>query len=309
MFAVVVRKYGGPESLELVEVAIPEPGPGEVRIKVAAAAVNPVDIATRAGFFAGVIGERPTVGIGWDVAGTVDAVGSEVTTFAVADKVVALLDEIAVDLGTYAEYVVLAAGAVAHAPTLVDPVAASTLPLNALTAEQALDLLALTAGQALLITGAAGALGGYAVTLAHRRGLRVFATAAAHDEVAVREFGADVFVARTTDLSSAVRAVLPGGVDGVLDAARIGLAARDCVRDGGSFVAVNDPDMPPSVRGITVQTVHVHHDGNRLAELVQAVDAGTISPRVTKILPLAQASEAHRLVEKGGLRGRIVLVP
>jgi NADPH:quinone reductase len=306
MRAVVVRKYGGPEALEVVDVAVPEPGAGEVRIKVAAAAVNPVDIATRAGAFAERIGDRPTVGIGWDVAGTVDAVGPDVSGFAYGASVIALLDTLAVDLGTYAEYVIVPATSVAPAPTSVDPVAASTLALNALTAEQALDLLALPESATLLVTGAAGGLGGYTVALARRRGLRVVANASSADEKAI---GADLFVARGDDVAKRVRELVPGGVDAVLDAAELRDPALDAVRDGGGYIAVNDPATPESVRDINVQTVHIHHDGPRLAELARQVDAGTLAVRVATTFGLEQAADAHRLLEKGGIRGRIVLIP
>jgi NADPH:quinone reductase-like Zn-dependent oxidoreductase len=306
MRAVVVKQYGGPEALEVVDVAVPEPGAGEVRIKVAAATVNPVDVATREGVFAGVIGERPTVGIGWDVAGTIDAVGPEVTGISHGDKVIALLDALAVDLGTYAEFVIVAASSVAAAPTSVDPVTASTLGLNALTAEQALDLLALPEKATLLVTGAAGGLGGYTVALARRRGLRVVANAGQADEKAI---GADLFVPRGEDVAKKVREFVPGGVDGALDAAELGGPALAAVRDGGGYIAVNDPATPGSVRDINVQTVHIHHDGPRLAELARAVDAGRLDVRVATTFALEQAADAHRLLEKGGVRGRIVLIP
>jgi len=309
MRAVVVRNYGGPEKLELLDFATPEPGAGEVRIKVAAAAVNPVDLETRAGAFAAVIGERDTLGLGWDIAGTIDAVGPGVTGFAAGAQVVALLDKIAVDTGAYAEYVVLDAAAAAPAPRGADPAAASTFPLNALTAEQALDLVDLAPGATLLVTGGAGGLGGFTINLARQRGLRVVTTASAADETAVREFGAELFVPRTADLGAAVRALVPGGVDGAIDPATIGVAALDAVRDGGKFVAVTDPHTPATARGITVATQHVHHDGARLATLSEAVVAGTLPLRVADTFPLAEAAQAHQLLEKGGVRGRIVLLP
>ena len=309
MRAIVIRQYGGPENLEVADVAIPEPRTGEILIKVAAAGVNPIDPVTRAGFFGGTLGELPISGFGWDVAGTVDATGGGVTEFGHGDKVIALLNATAVELGTYAEYVVVPAASAALAPSSVDAPAAATLPLNALTADQALDLLALEPGQTVLVTGAAGGVGGYVVPLAHRRGLRVVATASATDEATVRGFGADVFVPRTEKLADAVRNAVPGGVDGAIDAAQIGVAALDAVRDGGRFVPVTDPATPEPARGITVQKVEIRPDGQRLAELARLVDAGELALRVATTVPLADAAEAHRLLEKGGLRGRIVLVP
>ncbi len=236
MRAVIVRSFGGPEVLEVAEVAVPEPGPGLVRIRVSAAAVNPVDVATRSGALhaAGPLPARPVVGIGWDVAGVVDVAGGP---FAVGDEVVGLRDRLPLPLGAQAEYLVLDASVVARAPRTVSLVEASTLPLNGLTAWQALDLLAVPPGGTVLVTGAGGAVGGFAVQLAVARGLRVVALAG--DEELARSFGASWFVPRgVADLGGAVRALVPGGVDGVVDAAVLGVEALDAVRGGGSFVSV-----------------------------------------------------------------------
>uniref|UniRef100_UPI003672F38C alcohol dehydrogenase catalytic domain-containing protein n=2 Tax=Bacillati TaxID=1783272 RepID=UPI003672F38C len=153
MRAVVVNSFGGPEAVRVVESEVPEPGARQVRIKVAAAALNPVDAGVRAGVFGGA-GKR--IGLGWDVAGTVDAVGVA-SAWSVGDEVVALDYGMVKPLGTHAEYVVVDTDAVALAPASVDAVHAATLPLNALTAAQALDLLELAPGRSLLVTGAAGA--------------------------------------------------------------------------------------------------------------------------------------------------------
>ncbi|MDN2502427.1 NADP-dependent oxidoreductase, partial [Nocardia nova] len=215
MRAVVVRRVGGPEALEVVRVAIPEPGPRQVRIRVEAAAVNPVDIATRSGALieAGLMAPREIIGIGWDAAGIVDRVGPEVTTFAVGQRVVGLRDLLDRSLGAYAEYLVLDTDAVAPAPPGVDATEAATLPLNALTAHQALALLDLRAGDTLLVTGAAGAVGGFAVELGVRAGLRVVAQVADEDAAFVRGLGAEWTVSRASaDLAGEIRALVPGGV-------------------------------------------------------------------------------------------------
>ena len=187
-------------------------------------------------------------------------------------------------------------------------VAAATLPLNAQTAEQSLDLLGLNPGQTLLITGAAGGLGAFTVSLARERRLRIIATASASDETLVRSLGANFFIPREEDLAQAVHSIVPDGVDGVLDAAHAAEALAG-VRDDGSFVAVNYPHTPETTRGIKVHTIQVLHDGKELSRLVKAVDDGKLSLRVAKTLPLAEAAEAHRLLEKGGTKGKIVLIP
>jgi NADPH:quinone reductase-like Zn-dependent oxidoreductase len=312
MRAVVVRSYGGPEALELADVPEPQPGRGQLRIRVAAAAVNPVDAFVRQGGMAaarpGVIRDREYLGIGWDVAGTVDAVGPDVTAFGPGDRVIGLRDRLDQSLGGYAEQVVLDAADVAPAPEGVDSAAASTLPLNGLTAIQALDLLGLTAGQTVLVTGAAGGLGGLITELAAMRGLRVIAAAGDGDEKLVRELGAAAFVPRSADLPAAVRDLVPGGVDAAFDAAVLGYPALDAVRAGGSFAAFSGP-APTSLRGIRVTAVHIHADGAALAALSALAAAGKLTLRVGGTYPLADAGLAQQRLAAGGVRGRLVLVP
>ena len=156
MKAVIIHGYGGPDVIELADVPVPQPGTGQVRIRVHAAPVHPVDIATRAGRLAehGLMATSGDVGLGWDLAGVVDALGLEADQFAAGDAVVGMRDLLTAPVGAQAEQVVLDINAVAPAPRSVTPVEASTIPLNSLTADQALDLLALRSGQWLLVTGA-----------------------------------------------------------------------------------------------------------------------------------------------------------
>jgi NADPH:quinone reductase len=311
MKAVVVRRYGGPEALELVDLPVPQPGHDQVRIRVEAAAVNPVDIATRAGWLAehGLMVATGDVGIGWDLAGIIDAVGPGVDRFSAGDRVIGMRDLLTAPIGAQAEQVVLDADAVALAPRSASPVEASTLPLNGLTAAQALDLLALRPGQWLLVTGAAGALGGFALELAALRRIQTVAVAGPQDEELVRRLGADRFVARTESLGRAVRQVLPGGADGALDAALVGVSALDAVRDGGSFVAVAAGAAPTPLRGTRVENVWIRTDGPKLAELAALVDAGKLTPRVAATHPIEEVAAAHKRLAAGGVRGRIVVQP
>jgi len=199
---------------------------------------------------------------------------------AVGTAVIGLSDLLGLPLKTHGEHVVLDASAVAPAPRGLDPVAASTIALNALTADQALDALALPAGSTLLVTGAAGAVGGYAVQLARHRGLEVVACAAAADEELVRELGAQGFVPRGADLPTAVRALVPGGVDGVVDAAPVGAAAHEVLRNRGAFAHLAATPAPAPLRGARVHTVLITADGARWRELVGLVEAGVIGTRV-----------------------------
>lgn len=311
MRAIVVRAAGGPEALELVDVPVPAAGVGQVRVCVEAAAVNPVDVATRSGSLvaAGLMAPRKVTGLGWDVAGRVDEVGPGVTAFAPGDQVIGVRDRLDVSLGTYAEFVVLDAAAVAAAPTGLPAVEAATLPLNGLTALQALDLLDPEPGATLLVTGAAGAVGGYAVELAALRGLRVVACAGARDEEFVRGAGARWFVPRTADLAEAVRTLVPGGVDAALDAAVAGIPALGAVRNRGAFVSVVGGAAPVPLRGISVAEQWIAADAEALARLSSLAGAGHLTTRVADTLPLHEAARAHRRLAEGGIRGRLVLVP
>ncbi|ACZ91957.1 NADP-dependent oxidoreductase [Streptosporangium roseum] len=311
MRAVVVRSFGGPEVLEIEEVPVPGTGAGQVRIRVEAAGVNPVDVAVRTGLLveAGLAERREVHGVGWDVAGVVEEIGAGVTGFAPGDRVIGLADRLDLPLGAYAEQIVLDAGAVAPAPARATPEQAATLPLNGLTADQALDLAGLTTGQTLLVTGAAGGVGGYAVELAVTRGLRVVAVAGAGDEELVRSLGAEFFVPRDAELGSAVRELVPGGTHGAIDAAAVGTATLTAVRNGGSLVAVLGGAAPVPLRGTRVANVWIRADGARLAELARLADEGRLTLRVAGALPLAEAAAAHERLAAGGLRGRLVLLP
>jgi NADPH:quinone reductase-like Zn-dependent oxidoreductase len=309
MRAVVVRSFGGPDALEITDVPVPVPGPGQVRIRVAAAAVNPVDVATRGGYLTAFATERAVTGIGWDVAGEIDEVGVGVIGLRQGDRVIGLSDLVDLPLGTYADAVVLDADAVAPAPESATPAQASTLPLNGLTALQVLDLLDFRPNGTVLVTGAAGGLGGFVTELAAARGWHVVATAGPADEDLVRSLGAQDFVPRGVELAPAVRALVPGGVHAVVDAAVLGIAAHSALCGGGTFVAVIAGVAPPPLRGTRVVNVWIRANDPRLADLVSLVDKGELTLRVAETVPLDSVADAHRRFEAGGVRGRLVLEP
>ncbi|MEG3627312.1 NADP-dependent oxidoreductase [Streptomyces poriticola] len=296
MRAAVVTSFGGPEAVRIVDAEVPQPGAREVRIKVAAASLNPVDAAVRDGVFGGA---GTSLGLGWDVAGAVDAAGAE-AGWSAGEEVVALDAGMIKPLGTHAEYVVVPAEAVARAPRTADAVHAATLPLNALTAAQALDLLEPTRGSSLLITGAAGAVGGYAVQLAARRGVTVTALAREDDAAFVRSLGAAHFTGGEVGAAS---------FDAVLDTAVLGARALGWVRDGGAYAGVIPGAAPAAERGVRVDAVEVAADGARLAELVRLVEEGVLTLRVAERYALEDAAKAHARLAEGGVRGRLVLVP
>ncbi|MGA6204324.1 NADP-dependent oxidoreductase [Nocardia testacea] len=305
MRAVVARGYGGPEVLQIVDVDIPEPGAGQVRIKVEAAAVNPVDLATRSGALveAGLMAPREITGMGWDVAGEIERLGPDVDGFTAGQKVIGLRDLLDVSLGAYADYVVLDAAAVAAAPTGLSAVEAATLPLNGLTAAQSLDLLALSEGDTLLVTGATGAVGGFAVQLAAQQGAQVIAQGS--DADFLRSVGARWTLPRDADLVVEARRLVPGGVHAALDTAGAGIRALAAIRNRGRFVTVVGGPDPVPLRGITVHHEWIHADGKALARIA----GQKLTTRVAETLPLHAATEAHTRLAAGRVSGRLVLTP
>lgn len=293
MRAALVRTTGAPDTIEIADVPTPEPGPGEIRIAVAAAAVNPVDLATRNGYLHGLGLITLPAALGWDVAGVVDAVG-EGADLPVGTRVAAVHVGFDKRYGGYGEMLVVPASAAAVVPDGLDLVAAATVPLNGLTASQALDLLG---PGTLLVTGAAGAVGGYALRLAADRGWRVTGLGRPGDEEFVRGTGA----AFTTSLE--------GEYDVVLDAIPLGEPALALVRDGGTFVGVHPANLPAVARDVRVLGVSGEADRAVLADLLARTATGALPARVHDVLPLAAAGKAHALVEAGGVRGRVVLVP
>jgi NADPH:quinone reductase-like Zn-dependent oxidoreductase len=288
----------GHDEVQVVEVPDPVPGAGEVLVELIATAVQPIDpfFATEAGRQAfGVTGE---VGLGWDLSGRVVATGRDVTTLQVGDVVAALDDQLFAPDRTQADLVVLDTEAVAVVPEGLAPLAAATVPLNALTAAQALDLFGEPAGRTLLVTGAGGAVGGYAVALAASAGWQVTGLGRPRDEEFIRSTGA----AFTTQLDLTA-------YDAVLDPASIGEAAVAAVTDGGAYVGVQSTAVPEPQRGVRTTSVLVHRDSERLAELLQRSAAGELEVRVAGTVPLDEAATAYEKVAAGGQRGRWLLVP
>jgi NADPH:quinone reductase-like Zn-dependent oxidoreductase len=298
--AAVVRIPGGPDAIEIIDVPVVEPGPGEVRIRVAAAAVNPVDLGVAAGRFhaMGLINQPERTGLGWDFAGTVDATGPG-ADLVVGTRVAGLVSGFDRDFGTYAEQLVVPASDLAVVPEGLDLVTASTVPLNGLAAAQIVDLLgdAPADGNRLLVTGAAGAVGGYVASLAPDRGWQVTGLARAEDEAFVRSLGANF----TTHAER--------GWDAVADGAVLQEEGLALVRDGGAFVGVSPSAVPATERGITVVVVVAHADGPRLADLLARAASGELPARAHAVVPMDEVADAHRAVAKGGVRGRYVLKP
>lgn len=308
--AVGFTEFGDPSVVRVLTVPMPEPGPGQVRVRVAAATVNPTDLGFRHG------GRRmggdlqPPYIPGMELAGVIDATGPSAGSWQAGDRVMAAVSPWEPGGGAQAGYRVVDADQLARVPDGISLEAAATLPMNGMTVRAALDMLALPPGSTLAVTGSAGAVGGYAIQLGTHEGLAVTGDAApGPDEDLVRSFGARHVVARGEAMASAVRALYPSGVDAVLDAALLGPAILPAVRDGGQLLAVR-PFQGETERDIKISLVLVGqhlHEGSRLAELAELAAKGVLTLRIAEVLPAERAAEAHRRLEAGGVRGRLVL--
>jgi NADPH:quinone reductase-like Zn-dependent oxidoreductase len=310
MRAIGVMEFGGPDSLQVVDLPERHAGPGQVRVRVHAAAVNPTDTLHASGARAEQLrasGPPPYVP-GMDVAGVVDEVGEGVDALSVSDAVMAIVVPEG-SHGGYSSSLVLPAESVVPVPAGASFAEAATVPMNALTARMTLDLLALPAGASLAVTGAAGAYGGVTVQLAKTEGLFVIADASEADEEIVRGLGADVVVRRGDDVAERIREVVPAGVDAIADGSIQNELLLPAVRDGGGFATLRA--WPgPAERDITIHTVRVReYARNReaLDRIRQLVEAGKVTMRLAATYPAEQAGDAHRRLAAGGTRGRLVL--
>src|SRR3954464_5612742 len=309
MRAAGVTEFGGPEALHVVDVPAEPLGPGQVRLRVQAAAVNPPDTHARAGAYAGrdPVKTPPWVP-GMDVAGVVTEVGEGVEHLAVGDPAMGIVVPFGPH-GAYREDKVLPGNSVVRAPEGVDAVAASTLPMNGLTARLALDLMGLAPGQVLAVTGAAGAFGGYVVQLAKADGLTVVADASEADERLVRDLGADVVVRRGDDVADRIREQFADGVDGLADGSVQDALVLPAVRDGGAVATVRGyrGDGQRDVRMFPTLVRRVAEDRPALDRLRRQAEDGGVALRVGQTSQADKGAEAHLLLERGGVRGRLVL--
>ncbi|QFU87067.1 zinc-binding dehydrogenase [Amycolatopsis sp. YIM 10] len=296
-FALVSKSDNAAPSLE--EVVLPALGPGDLRVRVTAASVDPVDPLYAGGPARAIFGLTGTVGIGFSLTGVVVATGAEVTGFSVGDRVAAVHGDLGAPARAHAEETVVPAKAAAPLPGDLDPVDAAALPLNALTATQLVDHLGPAEGRTLLVTGAAGAVGGYAVALAARAGWTVTGLARESDRTFVLSAGARGLITE-----------LPGpSFDAVVDGAVLQSAAVGAIRDGGAFAGVPSAAPATAERGIDVGILSVEPDGEQLAELLDLAVRGVLALRVAGRVPLADAATAYDKVAGGGQRGRWLLVP
>ncbi len=313
MKAIGLHQYGGPGVLQTVELPTPHPTAGQVRVKVLAAGINPVDEMLRSGDLAGWYGDTPRPYIpGMDIAGIIDEIGTDVDAalgVSVGQQVVGIVDNFG-SYGAYSEYVCLPARSVMPRPANASIPEAGSFLMNALTARNALDNLDLPQGSTILVTGAAGAVGAYAVALAKADGFAPIAVAAPADEAFVLEQGAVAVIPRGEQLATRIRERFPDGVDAVVDAACILPQILPAVHDGGSIIILRPAEDQTLERGIRTKFVNVRDrstDHEAIARIGQQVAAGLLPLRVATVFLASEAVAAHRMRDAGGVRGRIVL--
>ena len=311
MKALATTEFGGPEALVLIDLPDPAAEPGKVLIRVRAAAVNPTDALIRSGEHVRMFGRTapPPYVPGMDAAGDVVAIGAGVDTdLKVGDRVMAFIAPIG-SYGAYSEMLAVPANSVVKAPEGLNEVESATILMNAMTARVAIDTLDLDAGSTVLITGAAGTFGGYAVQLAKEAGLTVVADASEADEATVAGFGADIVLPRGDDIAQRVRDRFPEGVDGAIDGALLNERLAPAVRDGGTVVTLRmySGEAERGVKLVPIRSKMHAEEREKLEEIRELVEQGKLTIRVAGVYPKEQAAEAHRRLEQGGIRGRIVI--
>ena len=305
MLVAEVGAFGGPEAFRLAERPDPQAGPGQVVVRVRAANVNPTDLAVRDGSVVRRMPDvTPPVVPGWDVAGEVAEVGEGVSGLAVGQRVTGMLHwpRTKGAIGAYSELLPMPADWVVPIPEGMDDATAATIPLNALTADQALRIIDPAPGTTLLVTGASGAVGAFGAQLAVQKGLRVIAQAGRDDEDFVWSLGVEEVLPRDADLTAIDE------VDNVLDAVPLGPVAATRLAEGGTAVFTRGI-QGEAPAGRRFEVVLVEPDQAALRRVVADVADGLLATRVAQVLPLGEAGRAHELTEAGGNRGKILLAP
>ena len=313
MKAMIIEEYGGPQNLKLDEVPRPVPGDDQVLIEIVCAGVNPVDWKFREGLLAEFYPFEFPIILGSDAAGTISALGRNVTGFAVGEKVFVASWKEEDSFGSYAESIAADAVSVAPMPENLTFAEAAGVPLAALTAWQALfDFAGLTAGDVVLVHAAAGGVGSFAVQFAKHAGATVLGTASRANHGYVTGLGADAVIDyRSDDVVAAIMAAHPDGIDVVLDA--VGGAAQseafEVLKPGGVLVSVVGPPDPALAEEHKVRAddIMFSADGRQLREIAALIEAGAVKPTAVKEIPFEEAARAQVESRAGHVRGKLVL--
>lgn len=304
MRVIAFDQPGGPDVLRVRELPPPAVGADELLVRVTHAAVNPADTMLRAGLTPPPAGPGPYMP-GWDMSGIVVSAPPS-STHRRGDRVMAAVDPLRESGGSYAELVRVPARSAIPVPASWSAVTAAAAPMNALTAIQALRLGEAEAARTILVTGGAGVLGGFVRDLLRDRTTPLYVDCLPpHRD----DIESAIVLGRGPGLDDRLRRIRPEGVDLVIDCAVTGTEAEDCLRDGGRLVCVR-PHRGPADRGVVIARTRVALELENRAALATVADAAAgdiLRPRIADVLPVERAAEAHRLLERGGLPGRIVL--
>lgn len=305
MKAITISSYGGADVMELTEQPDPIVGPDYVLVRVKASSVNPVDYKIREGYLQGAFPSHLPMILGWDVAGVVEKVGPAVREFAEGDEVIGYVRKDSIEHGTYAELVSAHVRHLARKPASATFEEAAALPLAGLTALQSLRLAQVGEGDTVLVHAAAGGVGSFAVQIAKSLGARVIGTASAANHEYLRSLGAEP-VEYGDKLVAAVQDLAPDGVDAVVD--YVGgdalAASPELAKSNDRIVSIVDA---ATVLGFGGRYAFVRPDPDDLAEVARLVDAGQLRVELARTFPLAEAADAHRLVEGGHVRGKVAI--
>jgi NADPH:quinone reductase-like Zn-dependent oxidoreductase len=306
MKAIRIHNYGGPEILQYEDVPRPQPQAGEVLVRVHAAGVNPIDWKVREGHMKDFWHHKLPLILGWDLSGVVEELGRGASRFKIGAEVYSVPDP--TRNGAYADYIVVRESELALKPNSLHHIRAAAVPLAALTAWQSLfDTAQLQPGQRVLIHGAAGGVGHFAVQLAKWKGAYVFATASTKNQELLRELGAD----ETIDYTRQRFEDVARKIDIVLDPVGGDTQERSwqVLKKGGLLLSVVEPPSADKAKALGIQAAFVasHPNGAELAKIAELIDAGHLKPIVNRILPLSEARRAHELSQTGHTHGKIVL--
>lgn len=312
MQAMVIEAFGGPEKLHLIDMQKPAPNADEVLIRAVYAGVNPVDWKIREGYLQSRLPHEFPIILGWDVAGTVEAVGKNVRDLKIGDEVFAYVRKPLVKWGTYAEYVVSTAKNVAKKPKNISFAEAAALPLVSLTAWQSIfDSAHLKKGETLFIQGGSGAVGSMAIQFAKYAGASVLATASTKKYEYVRKLGTDLAIDYKGNIVDQVKAAKKDGVDVVFDC--VGgesfKKCLPCLKKGGRIISLIEHLEPAEAEklGITANYVFVEPNGDQLLQIAQLIEENKIAPLPIEEMMLQDAGLAQEKVRSGAVMGKIVL--
>ena len=304
MKAIIINEFG-PNPLTISETTTPQPAADQVLIRAHAAGLNPVDLGVRMGGFAEFMGHKPPLALGFDVAGTVTAVGSTVSNFAAGDEVFAMLPLSAP--GALAEYVAAKAEHVAHKPAGLDFLQTAAIPLAGLTAWQAIETANVQAGHRVIVHGASGGVGSLAVQIARVKEATVFATASTRNQAYLQALGADRAIDYKTEAFDAIATDLDVVIDLVGDSTQERSWA--CLKPGGFLATVRgQPDAErAAAHGVEAQFVVVQPSGAGLAALAELVNRGELRVWLDGVYSLSDAESAFARVGSGRVRGKVVV--